>query len=150
MSFVPCYNDLIMENQDNELLQKILTRLQNLDPPVKRIPVAATDPAMNMLFLDLAEVCFVTSRTDSDRDETMFVTRTGERFYNNMSLKEIEERLQDHPHFMRTSKFHVVNLLRIRGFKYSNARDLWFEGLEEPVVNAVTATYLEEFEKRFR
>jgi len=42
-----------------------------------------------------------------------------------------------------------MNLTKIRGLKMSAARDLWFEGLEDPVLNAVTNTYLAEFEKRF-
>jgi hypothetical protein len=49
---------------------------------------------------------------------------------------------------MRTSKFYMVNLTKIRALKVSSARDLWFDGLENPVVNAVTSSYLAEFEKQ--
>ena len=58
--------------------------------------------------------------------------------------------LSEHPHFMRTSKFYVINLTKIRGLKVSSARDLWFEGLKEPVANAVTSTYLADFEKKLQ
>ena len=139
-----------MENQDNELLQGILTRLKSLDPPVKKIPVSAdAEPAMTMAFLDLRDVCFITTRTDSGREETMLVTKDGERFYNNMSLKDIEEKLQDHPHFLRTSKFYIVNLARIRGYRFSSARDLWFEGVEKPIANAVSETYLAAYQQHY-
>lgn len=143
------YNAVIMKTQENELLQEILERLRSLDPPVKKIPVSAPDQAMTMVFLDLADVCYITTRTDSDRKELMFVTRDGERFYNNMSLKDVEEMLQEHPHFLRTSKFYLVNLARIRGFKYSNERDLWFDGIEEPVENAVSETYLPAYQQHY-
>jgi hypothetical protein len=51
---------------------------------------------------------------------------------------------------MRTSKFYLINLTKIRGLKVSSARDLWFDGLKEPVTNAVTSTYLAEFEKKLQ
>jgi DNA-binding LytR/AlgR family response regulator len=139
-----------MKKQESETLKKILTRLNSLDPPVRKIAVEAPDPAMNMYLLDLADVCYITTKTESARSETMYVTRNNERYYNNMSLKYLEKKLKDHPHFMRTSKSAIVNLTRIRGFKYSNARDLWFEGLVDPLVNAVTATYLDKFEEQLQ
>jgi len=129
-------------------LKRILERLLSIDPPVKRIAVAPVDPAMAVLMLTLAEVCYITTRSDGGREETALVTRDGQTFYTNLGLNDLEKKLAEHPHFMRTSKFHVVNLTRIRGLKVNNARDLWFDGLEAPVTNAVTATYLAEFEKR--
>jgi hypothetical protein len=44
----------------------------------------------------------------------------------------------------------MINLMKIRGLKVSSARDLWFDGLKEPVINAVTSTYLSEFEKKLQ
>lgn len=139
-----------MRKDDTELLKKVLERLRSLDPPVKKIAVDPPDPAMNMYFLDLKGVCYITSRTDSGRSEIMFVTADNKRFYNNLSLRELDKKLEDHPHFIRTSKFYIINLTKVRGFRYSSARDLWFEGHEEPIINAVTSTYLEKFEKYFR
>jgi DNA-binding LytR/AlgR family response regulator len=80
----------------------------------------------------------------------MFMTSGGKAYYSNLRLTEIEKRLKDHPHFMRSSKFYMINLTKIRGLKVSSARDLWFDGLKEAVINAVTSTYLSEFEKKLQ
>ena len=135
---------------DSQLLKKILTRLNSIDPPVKKIAVNSSDPSMTMAFLDLSDVCYITSRTDSKRKETLYMTTEGERFYNNVTLADLERKLTDHPHFLRTSKAYLVNLTKITGFKYASARDLWFEGHPDPIENCVTATYLDEFEKHFQ
>lgn len=135
---------------ETELLEKILTRLNSIDPPVQKIAVESSDPSMTMAFLDLADVCYITSKTDSKRSETMYMTTEGERFYNNETLANLEKKLADHPHFLRTSKSYISNLTKITGFKYSSARDLWFEGQKDPIINCVTATHLEEFEKHFK
>ncbi len=135
---------------DTELLKQVLVRLQYLDPPVKKFPVQPPDPAMAVYFVDLKEVCYVTTKSDHGREETMLMTSEGKGYYSNLRLSEIEEKLKDHPHFLRTSKYYLINLTKIRGLKVSSARDLWFEGLDKPVVNAVTSTYLSEFEKRLK
>jgi DNA-binding LytR/AlgR family response regulator len=139
-----------MTRGDTDLLKQVLAKLQYLDPPVKKFPVTPEDPAMAVYFLDLKEVCFITTKSDAGREETMFMTSGGKAYYSNLRLTEIEKRLKDHPHFMRTSKFYVINLTKIRGLKVSSARDLWFDGLKEPVINAVTSTYLSEFEKKLQ
>jgi DNA-binding LytR/AlgR family response regulator len=138
-----------MKTKETEILKNILEHLQNLDPPVKKIAVESQDPSMTMAFIDLAEVCYITSKSDSGRQESMFVTKTNEHFYNNMTLKNLEIFLAGHPHFLRTSKSTIINLTKVRGFSFSNARDLWFEGLEESISNAVTNTYLKKFEAYF-
>lgn len=135
---------------DNEVLKKILARLNSIDPPVSKIAVNSPDPAMTMYFLDLEDVCYITSKSESGRAEVMYVTKEGEQYYNNMSLANLEKKLAEHPHFLRTSKSYIVNLTRITGFRFSAARDLWFEGYPDPVINCVTASYLEEFEKHFK
>ena len=149
MLFCRCYN-WSMENINNKTLELILDRLRSIDPPVKKIAVNPDDPVMSMYFLDLDRVCYITSRVDLDRVEAMFVTDDGKKYYNNMLLRDLEKYLKNHPHFMRSSKSVIVNMTKIRGFKYSTSRDLWFEGIEEPVINCVTPTYLEEFEKYFK
>lgn len=133
-----------------DTLQKVLERLTFLDPPIKKFPVTPEDPAMAVCFLDLKDVCYITTKADAGREETMFMTPGKKAYYSNLRLSEIEERLKEHPHFLKTSKFYLVNLTKIRGLKMSAARDLWFEGLEDPVLNAVTNTYLAEFEKRMQ
>jgi DNA-binding LytR/AlgR family response regulator len=139
-----------MTRGDTDLLKQVLAKLQYLDPPVKKFPVTPEDPAMAVYFLDLKDVCFITTKSDAGREETMFMTSGGKAYYSNLRLTEIEKRLKYHPHFMRTSKFYVINLTKIRGLKVSSARDLWFDGLKEPVINAVTSTYLSEFEKKLQ
>jgi len=139
-----------MTRGDTDLLKQVLAKLQYLDPPIKKFPVTPEDPAMAVYFLDLKDVCFITTKSDLGREETMFMTSGGKAYYSNLRLTEIEKRLKDHPHFIRTSKFYVINLTKIRGLKVSSARDLWFDGLKEPVINAVTSTYLSEFEKKLQ
>lgn len=131
-----------------DTLQKVLERLMYLDPPVKKFPVTPEDPAMAVYFLDLKDVCYITTKADQGRDETLLMTSGKKGYYSNLRLSDIEERLKEHPHFIRSSKYYLVNLTKIRALRMSSARDVWFDGIEEPVLNAVTNTYLAEFEKR--
>jgi DNA-binding LytR/AlgR family response regulator len=131
---------------ESPILVKILERLQSIDPPIKRFPVLPPDPAMAFFLLALCEVCYITTRSDAGRAETALVTSSGETFYTNLGLDAVAKRLKDHPHFLRTSRFYIVNMAKVQGYRISNARDLWFDGLDKPVVNAVTATYLPAFE----
>ena len=137
-----------MARGDNELLKQVLEKLMYLDPPIKKFPVTPEDAAMAVYFVDLKDVCYITTKSDQGREETMFVISGGKAYFSNLRLTEIESRLKEHPHFMRTSKFYLVNLTKIRGLKVSAARDLWFDGIKNPVVNAVTSTYLADFEKK--
>jgi DNA-binding LytR/AlgR family response regulator len=137
-----------VKRDDSPVLQKILERLLSIDPPVKRIDVEPPDPAMAIYLLDLAEVRYITTRADAGREETALVTAGGKIFYTTLGLGEVVKKLAEHPHFLQTSKFYIVNMTKIRGIKVTNARDLWFDGIEAPVKNAVTSTYLAEFEKR--
>ena len=129
-------------------LQKILEKLNYIDPPIKKFPVTPEDPSMTISLVDLKDVCYITTKSTAGREETGFVTSNNKTYYSNLRLTEIEKKLAVHPHFMRTSKFYMVNLTKIRALRVSSARDLWFEGLEDPVINAVTSTYLSEFLKR--
>lgn len=129
-------------------LQKILEKLNYIDPPIKKFPVTPEDPSMTISLVDLKDVCYITTKSTAGREETGFVTSNNKTYYSNLRLTEIEKKLAVHPHFMRTSKFYMVNLTKIRALRVSSARDLWFDGLEEPIINAVTSTYLSEFLKR--
>ena len=133
--------------RSNEL-QKILDKLNYIDPPIKKFPVTPEDPSMTISLVDLKDVCYITTKSTAGREETGFVTSNNKTYYSNLRLTEIEKKLAVHPHFMRTSKFYMVNLTKIRALRVSSARDLWFDGLEEPIINAVTSTYLSEFLKR--
>ena len=135
--------------RSNEL-QKILDKLNYIDPPIKKFPVTPEDPSMTISLVDLKDVCYITTKSTAGREETGFVTSNNKTYYSNLRLTEIEKKLAVHPHFMRTSKFYMVNLTKIRALRVSAARDLWFEGLDEPVINAVTSTYLSEFLERMK
>ena len=135
--------------RSNEL-QKILEKLNYIDPPIKKFPVTPEDPSMTISLVDLKDVCYITTKSTAGREETGFVTSNNKTYYSNLRLTEIEKKLAVHPHFMRTSKFYMVNLTKIRALRVSSARDLWFEGLEEPIINAVTSTYLSEFLERMK
>lgn len=138
------------ELERSDELQKILEKLNYIDPPIKKFPVTPEDPSMTISLVDLKDVCYITTKSTAGREETGFVTSNNKTYYSNLRLTEIEKKLAVHPHFMRTSKFYMVNLTKIRALRVSSARDLWFEGLEEPVINAVTSTYLSEFLARMK
>ncbi|MBU1109985.1 MAG: LytTR family transcriptional regulator [Candidatus Riflebacteria bacterium] len=139
-----------MARGEADLLKQVLEKLMYLDPPIKKFPVTPEDPAMAVYFLDLKDVCYITTKSDQGREETMFMTSGGKAYYSNLRLTEIEKRLSEHPHFMRTSKFYLINLTKIRALTVSSARDLWFDGIKDKVVNAVTSTYLADFEKKLQ
>jgi DNA-binding LytR/AlgR family response regulator len=139
-----------MPKGPEDTLQKVLERLMYLDPPIKKFPVTPEDPAMAVYFIDLKDVCYITTKADQGREEIMFMTSGDKAYFSNLRLSEIGDRLKDHPHFLQTSKFYMVNLTRIRALRISSARDVWFDGLEKPVLNAVSNTYLPEFEKRMK
>jgi DNA-binding LytR/AlgR family response regulator len=139
-----------MARGEKDLLKQVLAKLDEIDPPIKKFAVTPKDAAMAVYFLELKDVCYITTKTDSGREETMFVTDAGEDYYCNLRLIEIERQLQEHSWFLRTSKFYMVNLRKIRGLRVSAARDLWFDGIDEPLINAVTSSYLAEFEKRLK
>jgi len=139
-----------MAKEENELLKLIYERLCSIDPLVKKIAVEPKEPGINISFVELQNICYMTSKSDSERNETVLVSDKEERFFTNLPLAKLEEKLVGNPHFFRTSKYYIVNLAKIRGLRMANARDLFFEGIKEPVLNGVTGTYLEEFEKRFK
>lgn len=135
---------------DSAVLAKILERLRSIDPPIKRLPVDPPDPAMAFKLVDLTKVCYFTTRTNSGREETGVVMVGGETCYTAASLDSLEKKLKVHPHFMRTSRYYLVNLTNIRAYKDSNAKDLWFDGIEQEVKNGVTDTHKDEFEAWLR
>ena len=139
-----------MARGETDLLKQVLEKLMYLDPPIKKFPVTPEDPAMAVYFLDLKYVCYITTKSDQGRDETMFMTSGGKAYFSNLRLTEIEKRLSEHPHFMRTSKFYVINLTKVRALEVSSARNLWFDGIKDKVVIAVTSTYLADFEKKLQ
>jgi len=138
-----------MAKKDVELLEKILDKLNYIEPGVKKFPVQPVDAKMAVYLLDLSEVCYITTKNEFGRKEIGFVTPK-KTYFSNLGLKDVEERLGSNPHFMRTSKYYIVNLDKVCGMKVNSARDLWFNGIKKSVVNAVSDTYLAEFLERLR
>lgn len=136
--------------KSDELLKKIYDRVLSLDPPVKKIAVDSCDMDMNMMFLNLDRVCYITTRSDTGRTELMYVTDDGKRYYNNRTFKSVIDGLAEHPHFLQTSRFYVVNVTKVTGLKFSSSRDLWFEGSDVSVRNAVTIRFLDKFQERMQ
>lgn len=120
-----------------------------LDPPIKKFPVTPEDAAMAVYCG--SERCLLHHdeiRPGSGRNDVCDFRET-ETFQQPAADGNLESRLKkEHPHFMRTSKFYLVNLTKIRGLKVPAARDLWFDGIKNQWWNAVTSTYLADFEKK--
>ena len=142
--------------------QKLITAVRRAAPYYKHLPVLSPDPVMNMYFLELSRVCYITTRNAMDSDnadnatddsneglgEIVFVCHDGNEYSSHESLKSIQDKLEvngGNPWFMRTSNSHIINLARIKGTRINNARDVFFEGIDEPVINAVTRTYFDKF-----
>ena len=133
--------------KDNELLGKILRKLNFIEPGVKKLPVQPVDPKMAVFMLNLKDVCYITTKNEFGRKEIGLVTAK-KTYFSNLSLKTIEQKLVSNPHFMRTSKYYIVNLDKVCGMKVSSARDLWFTGIKKGIKNAVSDTYLAKFLER--
>jgi len=138
-----------MTKKDTELLGQILDKLNHLEPGIKKFPVQPIDAKMSVYLLDLADVCYITTRNEFGRKEICFVTAK-KQYFSNLSLRDVETRLLDNLHFMRTSKYYIVNLDKVCGMKVNSARDLWFDKIKKPVINAVSDTYLSKFLKRIK
>ena len=138
-----------MGKKDTEILGQILEKLSYLEPGVKKFPVQPVDAKMGVYLLDLEDVCYITTKNEFGRKEIGFVTAK-KTYFSNLGLKDVEARLVDNPHFMRTSKYYIVNFDKVCGMRVNSARDLWFKGIKKPVENAVSDTYLSEFLERLR
>jgi len=138
-----------MTKKDTELLNQILDKLNYLEPGVKKFPVQPVGAKMSVYLLDLEDVCYITTKNKLGRKEVGFVTAK-KQYFSNLSLIDIEKRLLSNPHFMRTSKYYIVNLDKVCGMKVNSARDLWFKEIKKSVVNAVSDTYLSKFLKSLK
>ena len=137
------------------LLEKILARLDELQPRVQKIPVeelARGDATMT--FLDIDSLSFITTESEDKKFELMFVHRDGRRYFANGSLAHFEDQLEDNPHWLRTSQKYLINLNRIQRSRINRARDLVVDGYEGWISNAVSPNsgvtkYLDRFKERF-
>lgn len=105
-------------------LERILKRLDELVPRVRKIPVEdTTGPQATMLFLDVDDLCLITTDSDDPKFSLMFVNRDERRFYGNGGLVDYERQLADNRYWLRTSLKHLVNLNRIERSRVNRARD---------------------------
>lgn len=148
-------------------LDEFALYMRFVHPPVRAFPVASPDPLHTQMFLELDKVCVITTRTGGGgrEDETMWVTREGERYYCSEGLAKIERELcfprptsdgsmdasaGGNPWFLRTHQSYIVNLKRVRAFAYSEgALTLWFEGIEESFKDVVSDTHRARFDPYF-
>ena len=100
-------------------------------------------------WVNAEDVCYLTTRFEQGDYRVMAVTSKGEQFYSMLRIGDFEEKLKGNPWYLRTSRSLIVNLRKITRSRYSAARDLWFEGIEKPQINAVTSSNLDEFKKSF-
>ena len=94
-------------------------------------------------------ICFLTTKFDLGDYNVMVVALDGKKYYSKLRLGDFEDKLEENPWFMRTTRHLIVNFKNITRARNSSARDLWFEGVEEPEINAVSGSNLKEFKKRF-
>ena len=123
--------------------------LNRVAPLISKVAVFSPDPLDNFIYLDLDKVCYITTRNAlGEAAETLdthggivFVCNDGSKYTNNSSLAYIVEKLETeagNPWFMKTAKSYVINLKRIVRTRVNDARDVYFEGIEEPVINAIS------------
>ena len=130
-------------------LDKILKKLNWLYPKVQKIPMDTWGDKETIYWVNAEDVCYLTTRFEQGDYRVMAVTSKGEQFYSMLRIGDFEEKLKGNPWYLRTSRSLIVNLRKITRSRYSAARDLWFEGIEKPQINAVTSSNLDEFKKSF-
>ena len=133
----------------DELLKKVLNKLNEISPPVKIIPVDSSDGESTIEFIPQEDVCYITSYSDRVGYNVMIVTTGGKKYYNNLLLSDLERELGNNPNFLRTKKQYIVNLNNIAKVRINRSRDLWFKGIEQPAINAVSPDNLKEFKSKY-
>lgn len=139
-----------LEGLTPEEQRELLLLLRRLAPPVSRWVAKGPAPDENLCFVDLDQVCYITSRVPAGlAGRSLFVLVDGSTYVDNSGLIAIERKLclphaeepgceGQNPWFLRTHESYLVNLKRVVRFEYAASRTLWFEGHEEPIENAVS------------
>ena len=116
---------------------------------MKIIPVDSSDGESTIEFIPQEDVCYITSYSDRVGYNVMIVTTGGKKYYNNLLLSDLERELGNNPNFLRTKKQYIVNLNNIAKVRINRSRDLWFKGIEQPAINAVSPDNLKEFKSKY-
>jgi len=130
-------------------LDAILRKLNWLVPDVFALPANALDMSAGIHFLPVHEICYITTDHKNDNYRLLYKMQDGLEYFSNHQLQEVEKKLSTNPRFMRSQKSYIINLYQIRRMEYSSARDLYFAAESNPVINAVSLSYLDEFKRRF-
>jgi DNA-binding LytR/AlgR family response regulator len=138
-----------MATRDEMLTEEITERLNWLCPKVWALPVDMWGDRETIRWIRTEDICFMTTEFELGDYVVMIVTADGEKYYTKSRLGELEEKLKDNPRFMRSTRSMIINLQKIVRSRNSSARDLWFEGIEEVQINAVSGTNLNEYKERF-
>lgn len=138
-----------MATRDEILTEEITERLNWLCPKVWVLPVDVFRDKETIRWIRTEDICFMTTDFELEDYVVMIVTADGEKYYSKSRLGELEEKLEDNPWFMRSTRSMIINLKKIVRSRNSSARDLWFEGIEEVQINAVSNSNLNEYKRRF-
>lgn len=130
-------------------LDAILRKLNWLVPDVFALPANSLDMSAGIHFLPVSEICYITTDHKNENYRLLYKMQNGMEFFSNHQLQDVEKKLNSNPRFMRSQKSYIINLYQIRRMEYSSARDLYFGEALDPVKNAVSLSYLDEFKKRF-
>ncbi|MBT3786109.1 LytTR family transcriptional regulator [bacterium] len=130
-------------------LDKILHKLSWLIPDVFALPANSPDMSAGIHFLPVHEICYITTDHKNEHYRLLYKMQDGLEFFSNHQLQDVEKKLSSNPRFMRSQKSYMINLYQIRRMEYSSARDLYFAKDTNPVSNAVSLSYLDEFKRRF-
>ena len=73
---------------EKEELKKIWDKLNYMEPEIRKFAVTPEDPAMTIALIDLKDVCYISTKSSSGREETGFITSDGKTYYSNLRLTE--------------------------------------------------------------
>lgn len=60
-----------MARGEVDILKEILAKLARIEPPIKKFAVSPEDPAMSVYFVELKDVCYITTKSDAGLDPLM-------------------------------------------------------------------------------
>ena len=137
-----------MTKKTDEKIDKILEKLNWVFPDVFVLPVNSLEMESSIHFIPVNDICYITTDSNSDY-RLMYKMKNGLEFFSNHQLKQITDKLETNPRFLRTQKSYLINLTLIARMEYSDSRDLWFSDFPDPVKNAVSLKYLDTFKQNF-
>jgi hypothetical protein len=144
---------------------RILTRINEANPRLKRFQVDDPKSQHTMQFLDVDSVCFIErlkidpkpkarSRTKPKNDETVFSTRftttDGKQYFSEIGMWELEELLADNPSWFRAHKSNFVNLRQIVKVKKDAEREVLFVGQSDYRSDLFSEDRVPEFKRRLK